>query len=58
MPKDMRPLLTTTNLFRNLDAAVVDRSVALGERRHLATDAVLFRKGDAGDALYRTKRGQ
>lgn len=45
-------------LFRGLDALVVRRIAALSEEVPLAANAVLFRQGDAGDALYGVLQGR
>ena len=58
MTLDMRSLLNGHFLFRNLDAEVIDRITALGVRRKLEADQVLFLKGDPGNALFGVLSGR
>lgn len=58
MTLDMRELLNRHFLFRNLDGEVIDRITALGVRRRLEPNQVLFLKGDPGDALFGVLSGR
>ncbi|OHC74520.1 MAG: hypothetical protein A3G18_11190 [Rhodospirillales bacterium RIFCSPLOWO2_12_FULL_58_28] len=51
-------LLSTHFLFRDMDAAVIERIAKLGVTRKLAANEVLFLKGDPGDALYGVLSGE
>ena len=56
--QDKKAMLAASYLFRDLDAAVVERIAALGVTRRLGADEVLFLKGDEGDALYGVLTGR
>lgn len=49
---EIRSLLTTNSLFRDLDQEVIDNIADLAVTRQLAANQILFSKGDPGDALY------
>lgn len=51
-PLNKQELLSTHFLFRDMDAAVIERIAKLGVTRKLDANEVLFLKGDPGDALY------
>ena len=54
---DKADLLARHFLFRGLEAGLIQRLVELSVTRRLARDAVLFRKGDEGGALYGVLQG-
>ncbi len=62
MPSSHAPefavLLRMSSLFGDLDPLVIDGLAKLCSTRMLATGETLFRKGDAGDAVYGIRRGQ
>jgi CRP/FNR family cyclic AMP-dependent transcriptional regulator len=51
-------VIETSALFRDLPAPLLAEIKRLCLRRRLETDQVLFRKGDAGDALYGVLSGR
>lgn len=51
-------LLRMSQLFGGLNTPVIDGLAKLCSTRMLATGETLFRKGDAGDAVYGIRRGQ
>jgi CRP/FNR family cyclic AMP-dependent transcriptional regulator len=53
----MKTILEQTALFRGLPDAVLDRIQLIMKRRRYAKEAIVFRKGDPGDALYAVING-
>lgn len=53
----MKTILEQTALFRGLPDAVLDRIQLIMKRRRYGKEAVVFRKGDPGDALYAVING-
>ena len=51
-------ILKMNSMFADLDADGLARIAGLCRIRHLAAGEILFRKGDAGDALFGVRRGQ
>ncbi len=51
-------LLAASYLFREVDEAMVDRIATLAVTRDYGTGECIFRKGDAGDALYGVMSGR
>ena len=51
-------ILKMNPMFADLDADGLARIAGLCRIRHLAAGEILFRKGDAGDALFGVRRGQ
>lgn len=51
-------MLERNSLFRGLPKATIDRVAALATRRSYKADAVVFMRGDAGDALYGVATGR
>ena len=51
-------ILKMNPMFADLGADELARISSLCHTRHLATGEMLFRKGDAGDALFGVRRGQ
>jgi CRP-like cAMP-binding protein len=58
LPLDARTLLQRNSLFRGLPAAVLDRLAALATRRRYESGAIVFLRGDPGDALYAVATGR
>jgi CRP-like cAMP-binding protein len=55
---DWIPLLKQVELFQGLSAAHLEKIAAIGAPHTYAEDAVIFRQGSAGDALYVIVSGQ
>jgi CRP-like cAMP-binding protein len=51
-PADLRGILGTVPFFHELTTAELDRIIALGRLVSYPKDAVLFKEGDPGEALY------
>jgi len=51
-------LLKLNSMFADLDAQELQRIAALCQTQHLPAGAVLFQKGDDGDALFGIRKGQ
>jgi len=56
-PSEFAALLSLNPLFAKLGDQALDRLAALCSRRNLAKGEILFKKGDAADALYGIRRG-
>jgi CRP-like cAMP-binding protein len=56
--KALIALLAKSALLRHLPAAEIERLLRCVRERHLATDELLFRAGEPGDALYIVARGK
>jgi len=52
MSEDVKGLLTTHTLFRDLDSSVIERVAGLSRAVQLSGGQTLFFKGDDGDSLY------
>src|SRR4051812_5531179 len=57
-PNSLKSLLGVNPFFAGLGEEAVEAIAGLCVRRSLATEEVLFLKGDPGDALYAVRRGQ
>src|SRR5260221_1050273 len=53
-----RPMIESSSLFKGLPGDILDKIAKLRVRRRLEPGEVLFRKGDAGDALYGVMAGR
>jgi CRP/FNR family cyclic AMP-dependent transcriptional regulator len=51
-------IIERNGLFRGLERAAIDRIAALASRRTYKSDAVVFMRGDPGDALYGVVTGR
>ncbi len=51
-------MIESSSLFKGLPGDIIDKIAKLRVRRRLEPDAVLFRKGDPGDALYGVMAGR
>jgi CRP-like cAMP-binding protein len=58
MPLDARTLIERTSLFRGLPPATLQSLVNLAVRRTYEDGAVIFVRGDPGDALYAVATGR
>ena len=58
VPGAVDPTLAATSLFQGLDPLAAARLTAVAERRHIARGDVIFRRGDAGAAMYVILRGK
>jgi len=58
LPLDARSVIERNALFRGLAAATITKIVALAGRRSYEGGAVVFLRGDAGDALYGVVTGK
>ncbi len=58
MPLDARTVIERNALFRGLAPVTIAKIVALAGRRSYDTGAVVFLRGDAGDALYGVVTGK
>jgi CRP/FNR family transcriptional regulator, cyclic AMP receptor protein len=56
--RQFQAFLTTNPLFAGLGADVIEHVAKLCVPRRVDANAVLFSKGDEGDALYAVRRGQ
>ena len=51
-PVNLREILVSVPFFRELSPGELDRIIAIGRLVSYAKDAVLFKEGDPGEALY------
>jgi CRP/FNR family transcriptional regulator, cyclic AMP receptor protein len=58
LPLDARTIVQRNSLFRGLPTATLDEIVALSARRSYTEGAVIFLRGDPGDALYGVVTGR
>ena len=58
MALNARTIIERNSLFRGLPAATLERIAALAARRSYNGDAVVFMRGDPGDALYGVVTGR
>jgi CRP-like cAMP-binding protein len=58
MPLDARTIIERNSLFRGLTRPTIERIAALATRRSYDDGAVVFMRGDPGDALYGVVTGK
>ena len=58
MALNARTILERNSLFRDLSAAALERIAALSSKRTYKSEAVIFMRGDPGDALYGVVSGR
>lgn len=58
MPLDARTVIERNALFRGLATPIIAQIVSLASRRSYEVGAVVFLRGDAGDALYGVATGK
>ena len=58
MPLDAKTIIERNSLFRGLPRTTIDQVAALASRRSYENAAVVFLRGDPGDALYGVVTGR
>lgn len=58
LPLNAQTIIQRNSLFRGLPASTIERIAALATRRSYKSDAVVFLRGDPGDALYGVVKGR
>jgi CRP-like cAMP-binding protein len=58
LPLDPATIIARNSLFRGLPPATINQVVALATRRSYPEEAVVFMRGDPGDALYGVVTGK